>query len=210
MIRLDINELLLDKNITRVRQIINNHGLICYPTDTLYGLGGNFHSRIAGNKIDCLKKRRELPYSVAISGIRMLDSLVETIPEVFHTLARELIPGKFTFLLPACSRLPISLLRNSTKIGIRIPDLPEILELISILDLPIISTSVNRTGQTPLNDPDLIAAQFPEIDLLIDSGPLKKSWGSTILDLTQIPITCIRRGDDFDKLESLDIRIEFN
>jgi tRNA threonylcarbamoyl adenosine modification protein (Sua5/YciO/YrdC/YwlC family) len=131
-------------------------------------------------------------------------------PEIFPALFRELMPGKFTFLLPASSGLQKSLLRNSTKIGIRIPDLPEILELISALDLPLISTSVNRTNQNPLNDPNLIATQFPEIDLLIDRGPLEESQGSTILDLTRTPVTCIRQGDDFSKLESLGIEIEMS
>lgn len=210
MIKLDYSDVLLDKNIIRIRQVIDSHGLICYPTDTLYGLGGNFLSLIVGNKIDCLKQRRELPYSVVISGIQMLDSLVETIPEIFHTLFRELLPGKFTFLLPASSRLHKSLLRNSSKIGIRIPDLPELLELISILDLPLISTSVNRSDQHPLNDPNRIVDQFPQIDLLIDKGKLDKSLGSTILDLTTHPMSCIRRGDDFNKLESLGIEVEIN
>ena len=76
---------------------------------------------------------------------------------------------------------------------------------ISKLKVPLISTSVNRSNQKPLNDPDLIEARFPEIDLLIDKGPLEESKGSTILDLTRSPIRCIRQGDDYQKLVSLGI-----
>ena len=205
MIRLDYKELLTENSIQCIAQIIKKNGIISYPTDTLYGLGGDFHSLIVVNKIDCLKQRRELPYSVAISGIRMLNPLVETIPEIFHELSRQLVPGKFTFLLPASPQLRKSLLKNSSKIGIRIPNLPDILELISKLKVPLISTSVNRSNQKPLNDPDLIEARFPEIDLLIDKGPLEESKGSTILDLTRSPIRCIRQGDDYQKLVSLGI-----
>jgi L-threonylcarbamoyladenylate synthase len=205
MIRLEYSELLTDSSISTITRIINRHGIISYPTDTLYGLGGNFMSPSTADKIDALKQRRGHPYSAAVSGIEMIKSLVDHFPDNFNRLFRELMPGKFTFLLTASSRLPKSILRQSTKIGIRMPDLPEILELISILQLPLISTSVNRSSQRPLNDPDLIETHFPEIDLLIDKGPLPESRGSTVLDLTKIPFTCLRQGDDFDKFKSLNI-----
>jgi L-threonylcarbamoyladenylate synthase len=205
MKRIDYQALLRDDNIKLVRRTINDHGIICYPTDTLYGLGGNIHSAAVCNKIDRMKMRSGLPYSVAVSEIRMVAPLVETVPDIFRELASRLLPGKFTLLLPAAADIPAALLKKSTKIGIRIPDIPEIRQLISRLEQPLISTSVNRSNQPPLNDPDRIAEEFPEIDLMIDRGPLRPSRGSTILDLTTTPVTCVRRGDDFEIFENLGI-----
>lgn len=201
------SDILLNKNITMIRDIVENNGVISYPTDTLYGLGGNFFSLAVIQKIDALKKRSDLPYSVAVSGIPMLEKIVEYIPDIFYDFAGVLYPGKFTFLLPASPELPATLLKNSKKIGIRIPGLPELLELMNLINLPLISTSVNRSNQIPINDPDSIKTRFPEIDLLIDKGPLRKSKGSTILDLTRIPVTCIRRGDDYQKLSELGLTV---
>jgi L-threonylcarbamoyladenylate synthase len=204
---LDYSDILLEKNISLVKKKITQNRVICYPTDTLYGLGGNFFSPGLIKKIDKLKNRSNLPYSVAVSGMAMLEKLVSAIPDIFPELSGVLFPGKFTFLFRASPELSRTLLKNSPKIGIRIPGLPLLLELINRLDLPLVSTSVNRSHQPPLNDPGSIRAQFPGIDLLIDKGPLEKSAGSTILDITTTPITCIRRGDDIHKLRELGLTV---
>ena len=206
-------DILLPKNLDILRAVIQKHGIIIYPTDTLYGLGGNFFSSRVIEKIDRIKGRKDMPYSAAVSGIEMLNKLVETIPAVFYDLHKKLLPGKFTFLFKACSSINKALLKNSDKIGIRIPNVPDILKLIEILDVPLVSTSVNPSGELPLNDPAAIRDLFSNehlkgfLSLLIDKGPLPESGGSTILDLTVTPIQCIRKGDDFSQLKRLDIAI---
>lgn len=206
-------DILLPKNLDIIRGIIQKHGIIIYPTDTLYGLGGNFFSSKVIEKIDRIKGRKDMPYSAAVSDIKMLKKLVETIPAIFYDLHKKLLPGKFTFLFKASSSINKALLKNSDKIGIRIPNVPDILELIEILDVPLVSTSVNRSGEPALNDPAAIRDLFSKkqlkgfISLLIDNGPLPGSGGSTILDLTVTPIQCIRKGDDFSQLKHLEIAI---
>ena len=206
-------DILLPDNLNIIRPIIQKNGIIIYPTDTLYGLGGNFFSSVVMEKIDRIKGRKDMPYSAAVSGIEMLEKLVETIPAVFYELHKKLLPGKFTFLFKASSSINKVLLKNSDKIGIRIPDVPDILKLIEILDVPLVSTSVNPSGEPPLNDPAAIRDLFSNeplkgsISLFIEKGPLPESRGSTILDLTVTPIQCIRKGDDFSKLKHLDIAI---
>ena len=204
---LDYSKILLEKNIRVIEKTITENGVICYPTDTLYGMGGLFFSPRSIKKIDEIKNRGDRPYSVVVSDMTMLEQLVETIPDIFHKISTSLIPGKFTFLFKASSDIPAILLKNSTKIGIRIPGLTELLELIRHLGHPLVSTSVNRTHQPPLNDPETIKIRFPEIDLMINRGPLPKSKGSTILDLTQQPIACVRRGDDYQRLAEMGIRV---
>lgn len=199
------DDILQPESLAIIREIIETGGVLVYPTDTLYGLGGNFLSAKAMDTVDTVKGRKDMPYSAAVSGPEMLERLVEAIPPVFETLYEKLLPGKFTFLFKAAPSLDKRLLKNSDKIGIRIPAVPDILKLIEILDVPFISTSVNRSGEPPLSDPVQIGKLYP-FPLLIDRGILPESKGSTILDITESPIKCLRKGDDFHKLS----RLEFN
>ncbi len=181
-----------------VRKVISQKGVIVYPTDTLYGLGGHFYAPEVSRAIDGIKHRTDMPYSVMVSGLDMLKPLVDFIPDIFYHLHDQFLPGKFTFLFNVSPGLDPVLVKGSPKIGIRIPDVPGMLRLIDHLDTPLLSTSVNRSGDAPLNDPAAIVSHFgndPAIQLLIDNGPLPASAGSTILDLTRSPITCIRKGD---------------
>jgi L-threonylcarbamoyladenylate synthase len=204
-------DILSKKNTKTIKNIITNHGVIIYPTDTLYGMGGNFFSSTTMGKIDLLKNRLDMPYSVIVSGLDMLHVLVDNVPEVFAIIYKKLLPGKFTFLFKVSKSIDPALVKGSAQIGIRVPSVPNILKLVEILNVPLISTSVNRSGEPPLNDPAVIVKQFSTTDpdrgpsLLLDAGPLPDSKGSTILDLTQTPMKCIRKGDDFNRLDSLDI-----
>lgn len=207
MITLNYSDILLDESIRMVEETVIGNGVICYPTDTLYGLGGCFFSPQLIKKIDTLKNRGDLPYSVVVSGMPMLERLVAGIPEPFSRIYPFLVPGKFTFLFTASPDIPTPLLKNSRKIGIRIPGLTGLLKLVKHLEIPLVSTSVNRTGQPPLNDPESIGKRFPGIDLLISRGPLPASQGSTILDVTEKPIACIRKGDDYHRLRETGIEV---
>ena len=206
-------DILSKKNTETIKNIIHNHGVIIYPTDTLYGIGGNFFSLSAVEKIDTLKNRSDMPYSVIVPGLDMLQGLVDHVPEVFAILYEKLLPGKFTFLFRVSKSIDPALVKGSDQIGIRIPNVPHILKLVEILDIPLISTSVNRSGEPPLNDPAAIVKQFSTADtacgpsLLLDAGPLPDSRGSTILDITQTPVKCLRKGDDFNRLKKLSIDI---
>ena len=206
-------DILLKENTETIKNIITNHGVIIYPTDTLYGIGGNFFSLQALEKIDTLKNRSDMPYSVIVSGLDMLHDLVDHVPEVFGVIYEKLLPGKFTFLFRVSKSIDPALVKGSDQIGIRIPNVSDMLKLVEILNVPLISTSVNRSGEPPLNDPAAIVQQFSTPDpshgpsLLLDAGPLPDSKGSTILDITQTPVKCIRKGDDFNLLKKLTIDI---
>jgi len=209
MKRITYEDLLSPENIKLLKNAVFQDQLIIYPTDTLYGLGGNFFSLKAIEKIDALKKRTDMPYSVIVTGIEMLRGLVDHIPEVFQSLYPRLLPGKFTFLFHAAKTIDPALVKGRDKIGIRIPNTPHILKLVDMLEAPLITTSVNRSGEPPLNDPEIIFREFsvlpPDLSpaVLIDAGVLPESKGSTILDITQSPVNCLRKGDDFDKISDL-------
>ena len=200
MIIIPFSDILAANNFDKIRDCILADGVVAYPTDTLYGFGGNFFSLALIEKIDRLKNRRDLPYSVVVGTLAMLESLAANIPEIFHLRLRKLLPGKFTFLFAASPAIDARLLKNSAKIGIRLPSQPPLLSLIEKIGLPLVGTSVNRSGQPPLNDPAQITAEFPEIELLIDGGVLPPSPGSTLVDVTVLPVKIVRRGADWEKI----------
>lgn len=202
------SDILKNKNIDYIKKVLEKENILIYPTDTLYGIGGNFFSLSVLKKIDKIKGRTDNPYSVVISDISMLNGLVEEIPDIFYDIYKNLLPGKFTFLFNASKSLSKSLLKNNEKIGIRIPGVPNILKLIKILNFPLISTSVNKSGEKPLNDPEKIMEEFPILQtypfdsLLIDYGIMPESKGSTIIDISESHIKCIRKGDDYERFIS--------
>ena len=201
-------KILRQQNLAIIKDTSDHDGVVIYPTDTLYGTGGNFFSLKVIEQIDALKRRNDMPYSVLVSGLSMLEGLVESIPPVFFELYREILPGTFTFLFKVSKSIDRALVKGSDKIGIRIriPNVPNILKLVDILNVPLISTSVNRSGEPPLNDPAAMAGKFP-VPLQINAGVLPPSKGSTILDITETPVKCIRKGDEFEKLQGLGIEI---
>jgi L-threonylcarbamoyladenylate synthase len=200
MIVIPLADVLAPGNLEKIADCLHADGVIAYPTDTLYGLGGNFFSAAAMARVDALKKRGDLPYSVAVADLAMLESLTAEIPEFFRSRLKKLLPGKFTFLFKPQPSIDPLLLKGSDRIGIRIPGLPPLLKMISALGFPLVSTSANLSGRPPLNDPRRIAREFPQLDLLIDGGALPPSLGSTLVDVAVAPPRIVRRGADLEKV----------
>ncbi len=187
---IELKSLLKNEDVEFINKAIKNNEVFIYPTDTLYGIGGNFFSIDVINKIDDIKRRADKPYSVAVSDYEMLKGIVKNIPEIFFDKYMKLLPGKYTFLFEIADHIDKNLVKGSSKIGVRIPDSPEILQLIKKIGIPIITTSVNETGDIPFNSPKSILEFIKNKDIeediafIIDGGDLPYSGGSTIIDLT--------------------------
>ena len=99
MIIIPFAEIQAAANFKKIRDCLQDDGVIAYPTDTLYGLGGKFFSSKLVEKIDRMKQRGDLPYSAAVGSLAMLESLSPDIPRIFfRDRLQKLLPGKFTFL----------------------------------------------------------------------------------------------------------------
>jgi len=198
--------LLFEPVLGEVIERLRAGALLVYPTDTLYGLGGDFMSLAVAERIDSLKGRADAPYSAAVSDLIMLTELAADLPPLFSNKLAGLLPGPYTFLFRPSAAVDSELIKHSGKIGVRMPAVPEILSLIRLTGRPLFSTSVNRSGQPPMNDPAAIARRFPNVDLIVDGGVLPPSPGSTVLDLTVEPATIRRRGAGFERLQELLLR----
>ena len=161
-----------------------------YPTDTLYGFGANASSEKALNGIYELKQRpKSMPMSILVSGKEMLEKYAK-ISLLSERLIDHFLPGALTLVLPAKNRdFPKSLFSLEGYLGFRIPNHTFCLELAKEFDAPFVTTSVNISGQSSLNNMKEINLQFKDyIDLFISDKNLeikKENQGSTIVLLDE-------------------------
>ena len=173
--------------------ILNKGGIIAYPTDTLYGLGVDATNDKAIDKANRLKGRSG-PMSVMAANKNIALDWMNINNEQIE-LVKQYLSGAQTLIVPVKpNAVSTRILGENNTLGIRIPDNSYCNELSLQFSKPIVSTSVNRSGKTPMNDPNKIELEFgSEIDLLIDSGTLTESKGSTIYILKDNNITILRK-----------------
>ena len=164
--------------------ILKKGGVIVYPTDTLYGFGVDANNNYAIERINKLKNRHS-PMSVIACRFEQAMSWTN-IKEKDIEIAKKILDSSSTLILDAKKNIVSNKIlgKNNTTLGVRIPKHKYCYDISKEYDKPITTTSVNRSGEQPLNDPKSISKIFGErIDLLIDGGKLRKSAGSKIYEL---------------------------
>ncbi len=189
MIRLSLSD---PAAIDRAVDILAHGGLVVYPTDTLYGFGVVATDGDAIVRLNRVKGRAG-PVSVIAPDKTTAQSWADCTPEEWTRIETRL-GGATTVIYPIKPDIVHpSLLGPNHSLGVRIPDQKTILNLVTRLGQPITTTSVNRTGEKPCNDPDIIEQKFgKEIDLLLDGGLLPPSSGSRIFKLEHSELIIIR------------------
>ena len=182
-----------EKQIISAIKTLDIGNILIYPTDTLYGLGADATNTSAIEKINKLKKRK-IPLSIMVSSLNEIEKYAVINSDTKKEL-KKIFPGPFTALLQSKKTKLSYLVQNqSDKIGIRIPNHPFCLELLNEYKKPIITTSVNTHGETPLNNINEIEKKFSKINIYYQNNNLD-SKGSTIIDFTKKPPVIIRMGD---------------
>lgn len=187
-----------ERTIQQVVEVLQNGGVIIYPTDTIYGIGCDIThqkaiervARIRGVKVD------KANFSFICHDLSQLSDF--TVPlnnEVFKLMKRNL-PGPFTFILQANNNVPKLLKTKRKTVGIRVPDNNIAREIVRQLGNPILSTSVHDDDEIIeyITDPELIHERYGEmVDLVIDGG-YGSNVPSTIVDCSSDEIEIVREG----------------
>ena len=182
-----------DQYIDLAHNALENGEVIVYPTDTLYGFGVDATNSDAIHRLNRLKGRIQ-PLSIILESVEHMHDFAEFQGEI-ETEVNNLFPGAYTVLLPAESNELSPFVQNgSPNIGVRIPDHFFPIKLVKMLGKPIITTSINRHGNDPLNDVTQVEIDFPNVDIFEDSSHTP-SKGSTIVDFSTSPPKVIRDGD---------------
>ena len=184
------------RQIRKAGEILRSGGIVIYPTDTVYGLGCNIEDKNAIERIYLIKGQRlNKPFSFVCSDLTHISEYANVSNMAFKTMKR-MIPGAYTFILPAgrMQRLPKILISRRKTVGIRVPASPVTHAIIKELGHPILSTSVTIESGELLNDPDLIVEHFNNVvDMIIDAGVLR-SEPSSVIDLTGDSPVVVRQG----------------
>ena len=182
-----------DQYIDLAHNALENGEVIVYPTDTLYGFGVDATNTDAIHRLNRLKGRIQ-PLSIVLESVEHIHDFAEFKGEIEIEI-NNLFPGAYTVLLPAeINELSPFVQNGSPNIGVRIPDHFFPVKLVKMLGKPIITTSINRHGNDPLNDVTQVEIDFPNVDIFEDSSHTP-SKGSTIIDFSTSPPKVIRDGD---------------
>jgi L-threonylcarbamoyladenylate synthase len=184
------------KVVQTAAQIVLRGGVIAYPTDTIYGLGGDpFNPAVVHRILEMKGRPATKGMLVLVPDPFWVDTLVSRIPEEFFPLAAEFWPGPVTLLMKGCSELPDSVLSEEGKVGLRHPDLPFLDALLKKISGPLISTSANLSGEPyRWKVEELIETFRPLVDLIITAREDKRRRPSTVVDLTVKPPRIVREG----------------
>lgn len=177
-------------------QILNDGGIIIYPTDTIYGLGCDIFQHKAVERICRIKgiDPAKAQLSFICRDLSHLSDYTRSISTPLYRTLKTHLPGPYTFILPASRHVPRILKNKKDTIGLRIPDNKICMSLIETLDHPLLSTSLPGEMIEDYTDPELIYEHFGHlVDAVIDGG----AGGyipSTVVNCTTDDWTVIREG----------------
>lgn len=184
-----------EREIERVVKVLENDGVVIYPTDGVYAFGCLLRSIKAVEKLRKLSGREEKLLTIVCSDISMVDKFARIDNSQFKILKRN-TPGAFTFILEPSSKVPDKALSGRKTVGVRIPDNNIPLAMVERLGFPMATASVKDDDEVVeyTTDPSLIAERYEqEVDMVIDGG-----YGllvpTTLVDLTGDEPEIIREG----------------
>ena len=179
--------------IKQASDILKNHGVIVYPTDTIYGFGCDIFSSKAVERIYKIKKKKATGFSFICPDLKSISEFAFVSDQAYRIMKR-LLPGPYTFIFKATKRVPKEIIPNKKTVAIRIPDNDICLNLVKEIGNPIITTSVNVSCEPHYSDPLEIEKEFlPHVDLIIDAGTLQND-PSTVIDFSEDEPKIIRYG----------------
>lgn len=199
--------------IKRAAEIIKNGGLVAFPTETVYGLGGNALDENAAKKIYAAKGRpQDNPLIVHICSASQLDTLVKEIPARARVLMDKFWPGPLTIIFLKNDIIPFGTTGGLDTVAIRMPAHPVALELIKWAGVPIAAPSANISGRpSPALAGDVAEDLSGRIDMILDGGAASVGVESTVLDLSeQVPMILRPGGVTREELQELLGRVDLD
>ena len=185
-------------------EALNNHQIIAFPTETVYGLGVFFDDQKAYELLNTVKRRKEdKPYTMMLSNVEDIEKYA-FIQDKYLNLIKKYMPGSLTLLVRSKDNVPNYVTHNTGIIGIRIPSNKEALDLLKYVKKPLLVPSANRADQSPARTHDEVVAIFGDEVKVVVPGQIQSGEPSTIIDLTGEEIKLVRKGPiPFEELNQL-------
>ncbi|SNV00010.1 t(6)A37 threonylcarbamoyladenosine biosynthesis protein RimN [Megamonas hypermegale] len=180
-----------DEALTKAAEFIKNGGLVAFPTETVYGLGGDGLNSEAASKIYKAKGRpSDNPLILHINDQKMLHKIVNDVNSMAKKIMTAFCPGPITLILPKSDIVPSSVTGGLNTVAVRMPDNDIARELIRLSNTPIAAPSANISGRpSPTTAQAVYNDLHDRIDMILDGGACHFGVESTIVDCTEdVPI----------------------
>ena len=181
--------------VQQVVELLENDGVIIYPTDTVYGLGCSIFSKKAMKRLHLIKKMDpKKPLTLICSNQTQIQEYTQGIETPIFKLLRKHLPGPYTFVFRASKIVPKMMLTPRSTVGFRWPDHPITLAIVEMLGHPILSSSLRISEDQLYDDPQEIHDHFKKtVDAVVDGGSIFAEH-STIIDFSQGDPILLRQG----------------
>lgn len=181
-----------ERELQRVVAVLESGGTVIYPTDSIYAFGCSLRSAKAVERLRRLKEKTE--FALVFADLAQVAEFCRVDNAAFRLLKRNL-PGPFTFVLPASSRVPDKTLGKRKTIGVRIPAHPVACAIVGALGCPMVTASVRQDDETEyMTDPELLHERYGrEVQLVVDGGA-GESVPTTVVDLADGEPVILREG----------------
>lgn len=195
IIRMEENDI-DERLIRKAGEILRGGGLVAFPTETVYGLGGDALNPCSSRKIYAAKGRpSDNPLIIHIADMSALDAIVQEIPESAVRLAKRFWPGPLTMILNKSPRVPYETTGGLDTVAVRMPVNRIACELIRASGGYVAAPSANRSGRpSPTMAKYVVEDLDGRIEMIIDGGNVKIGLESTIVDLTSGRPIVLRPG----------------
>lgn len=182
------------RHVTRVVECLRQGGVIAYPTDTIYGIGCDIFNRKGIRKIYQIKQRDpKKPFSFICADLSDVSNYAQ-VSNFAYKIMRRHLPGPYTFVLEATRAVPDLLTTRQKTVGIRIPNNEIALSIVRELGHPLVTTSVNISGSSVMNDPLDIDDQLGRsLEMVVDGG-IVSGDPSTVISLIDDRVELLREG----------------
>ena len=185
-----------DEELKEAARILRSGGLVAFPTETVYGLGGNALDEDAARKIYAAKGRpSDNPLIAHVSCVEEVAPLVKEIPEAGRKLMEAFWPGPLTMIFPKSEKVPYGTTGGLDTVAIRMPDDPVANRLIALAGVPVAAPSANTSGRPSPTTADHVWQDMNgRIEMIIDGGPVGIGVESTIVDVSSAVPSVLRPG----------------
>jgi tRNA threonylcarbamoyl adenosine modification protein (Sua5/YciO/YrdC/YwlC family) len=187
-----------DRQVQKAAEILQNGGVMIFPTDTVYGLGCDIYDARAVERVARFKgiSIEKANFSFICYDLSHLSDFARHVDNVTFKLMKQCLPGPFTFILEASHNVP-RVFRNKKKtIGIRIPDNNIIRAIVKELGHPVLTTSLHDEDEILdyITDPELIYEKYQNlVDAVVDGG-YGNIYPSTVIDCSGEEPVIMRQG----------------
>jgi len=181
------------EGIEKASQIINQGGIIVFPTDTVYGIGCNPYNKDSVRKIYEIKSRNiSKPFPVLVYSKEVAEKIA-FFDEYTKKIAEKFWPGTLTIILKLTDTELKKSLNVTDKIALRVPDHKCTLELLKKCNF-LVGTSANISGHASFTNPDECFNNIQKYDIFVDGGMITSKTESTIIEIENEKIKIIREG----------------